>query len=303
MVPNPTVSQQGLGVVPADLLNTFVQGGFLLADLRGFIGQSNMTAMMLGFAAPNDGGQGTFYWNPGTGFNDDGGVTCVVPPSAGAGAWIRQPIVFPPTPPVVFPNDIHANSIEVQSLTANAIDAQSVALNQLVVASTAINAADIGGVFIGGNAIDVQSIAINSEVVNSSTINSLNAFTADMGGVFFSAGTVVAPNAMSASAFNVVSDYRLKVVFGSFENTGDIIDAVPIYLGATKDAPQVRKPMLLAHELQEVCPFAVAGKKDAMDWLDPDQIMPQRVDYNSLVPLLWQEIKSLRRRVAMLERV
>jgi arabinogalactan endo-1,4-beta-galactosidase len=88
-IPTLIVAQQGTGVVSGDQLNTYVQAGALLVDLRGFIGQANMVVLMIGTTAPNDGGQGVFYWNPGTGFVDDGGVTTIVPPATASGAWLR----------------------------------------------------------------------------------------------------------------------------------------------------------------------------------------------------------------------
>jgi hypothetical protein len=79
----------GQGVIPAAWLNTVVQGGCYLANLRSFAGLLNQTVQMIGFTAQGDGGQGTFVWsgNPGT---DDGGVSCIVPYGNTSGCWLRQ---------------------------------------------------------------------------------------------------------------------------------------------------------------------------------------------------------------------
>ena len=89
VVPFLSTWSPGQGVVGASWLNTAMQGGAMLADLRAFTGLVNMTVQMIGFSAQGDGGQGTFCWsnNPGT---DDGGVTCIVPYGVTQGCWLRQ---------------------------------------------------------------------------------------------------------------------------------------------------------------------------------------------------------------------
>lgn len=79
----------GQGVIPAASLNTFMQGGCYLANLRTFTGLPNQTVQMIGFTAQSDGGQGTFVWSTNTG-TDDGGVTTIVPYGVVAGCWLRQ---------------------------------------------------------------------------------------------------------------------------------------------------------------------------------------------------------------------
>jgi hypothetical protein len=88
--PNLTVSSNGIGVVPDALLNTFVQGSAVLANLRSFVGLSNMNVWMVGFETPNDGGQGVFYFNSSSTATDDGGVTIIQPNGLTTGRWLRQ---------------------------------------------------------------------------------------------------------------------------------------------------------------------------------------------------------------------
>lgn len=95
------------------------------------------------------------------------------------------------------------------------------------------------------------------------------------------------------------SDYRLKVTFGEV-NTGHLFDAVQVHDAAFKTEPEIRRPMFLAHEVQLAMPWAVQGAKDATDITGVP--VPQAVDLISLVPVLWAEIRSLRERVATLER-
>ena len=81
---------QGQGVVPANVLNTYVQSCDTRAQLKAFTGQTGIQVYMRGYTAPNDGGQGNFFWSSSsTGPGDDTSV--IVPYGATQGAWIRSP--------------------------------------------------------------------------------------------------------------------------------------------------------------------------------------------------------------------
>jgi hypothetical protein len=99
-------------------------------------------------------------------------------------------------------------------------------------------------------------------------------------------------------AYNVTSDYRAKDIIGPVTDAGATIDALKVYSGKMKGATIVR-PMLVAHEAQEVVPYAVTGEKDAVSEDGTDKY--QHMDHQSLVPLLIAEVQSLRARVAQLE--
>lgn len=94
------------------------------------------------------------------------------------------------------------------------------------------------------------------------------------------------------------SDYRLKRLFGPAD-VGAAIDAVPVYNGAFKAHPEQKRPMILAHELQTVFPWAVHGAKDAID-ANGNPIL-QQVDHAALLPAVLAELRALRARVAALE--
>lgn len=87
--PDLTVFSNGTGVLIDQQLNTFVQGGALLANLRSFPGVQNLTVWMIGYTTANDGGQGMFYWNSAAITADDGGVTTIAPYGVLYGRWIR----------------------------------------------------------------------------------------------------------------------------------------------------------------------------------------------------------------------
>lgn len=98
--PYLAVSSNGVGVVPDSQLNTFVTGGAVVADLQNFVALSNMTAIIVGYTVPGDGGAGIFYYNPTATTADDGGATCIAPNGIVFGRWLRigavnaQPGVF-----------------------------------------------------------------------------------------------------------------------------------------------------------------------------------------------------------------
>ena len=95
------------------------------------------------------------------------------------------------------------------------------------------------------------------------------------------------------------SDYRLKNIHGVTCNIGYTLDALTVFDAAWKETPDTVQPMLIAHEVQTVCPWAVTGEKDGLD--EEGRIAPQSVDYAGMVPMLIAEIQALRRRVATLE--
>ena len=84
----PTVYVSGQGSVSADQLSTFVQTVYNYAQLRTFPALNNMSALALGASAPNDGGQGHFYYNA-TSTAADNNSTVIVPNGVTQGAWLR----------------------------------------------------------------------------------------------------------------------------------------------------------------------------------------------------------------------
>jgi hypothetical protein len=99
-------------------------------------------------------------------------------------------------------------------------------------------------------------------------------------------------------AYNTTSDYRAKDIIGPVSNSGSLIDSLKVYVGKMKGAT-IERPMLIAHEAQEVAPYAVTGLKDEVDADGKDKY--QQMDVSSFVPLLIAEIQSLRARVQTLE--
>ena len=108
-------------------------------------------------------------------------------------------------------------------------------------------------------------------------------------------GSITYNRAGGLTAYNTTSDYRAKDITGPVENSGALIDSVPVYMGKMKGATQER-PMFIAHETPA---YAHTGEKDAVD-ADGNPVY-QQMDASALIPVMWAEIQSLRQRVAQLE--
>ena len=99
----------------------------------------------------------------------------------------------------------------------------------------------------------------------------------------------------TATAYNTLSDYRLKDIAGPIANSGAYIDALKPVQGSWKSDGS-RFIGLLAHEAQEVSETPIAtGEKDGKEMQAMDYSAPE------IVANLIAEVQSLRARVAQLE--
>ena len=105
-------------------------------------------------------------------------------------------------------------------------------------------------------------------------------------------GSITYNRAGGLVAYNTTSDYRAKDISGPITNSGVLIDSVPVYMGTMKGATQER-PMFIAHETPA---YAHTGEKDAVD-ADGKPVY-QQMDASALIPVMWAEIQSLRKRLA-----
>ena len=95
----------------------------------------------------------------------------------------------------------------------------------------------------------------------------------------------------SATSYSTSSDYRLKEDLKDFAGL-DMVSKIPVYDFKWK-TDESRSYGVMAHELQEVLPQAVNGKKDAEEM--------QSVDYSKIVPLLVKSIQELKAEVDKLK--
>lgn len=118
---------------------------------------------------------------------------------------------------------------------------------------------------------------------------------------FFNTSTAVNTGNISctqtATTYGTTSDYRLKQDFQDFKGQ-ELLDQIKVYDYEWKNE-KTRSYGVMAHELQEVLPYAVIGEKDAVD--KEGNIEPQNVDYSKLVPILIKSIQELSVKVKELE--
>jgi hypothetical protein len=97
----------------------------------------------------------------------------------------------------------------------------------------------------------------------------------------------------SATTFNTSSDQRLKENIADADDAGNKIDAIQVRQFDWKVDGSHQDYGMVAQELLEVAPEAVASCATQEEMMG--------VDYSKLVPMLIKEIQSLRQRVAQLE--
>ena len=149
-----------------------------------------------------------------------------------------------------------------------------------------------GAVFAGSSASAAQfTMAVQNTATSGD--NSFVAFGTEVS--FTTRGSITYNRAAGLVAYNTMSDYRAKDISGPVVNSGTLIDSVPVYMGTMKGATQER-PMFIAHETPV---YAHIGEKDAVD-KDGNPVY-QQMDASALIPVMWAEIQSLRKRLAALE--
>lgn len=101
-------------------------------------------------------------------------------------------------------------------------------------------------------------------------------------------GAIIGTNGGNMVSYNTSSDYRLKYDLKNFEGV-NLINRIKVYDFAWKSSGD-RMYGVMAHELSEVLPYAVAGKKDEIDLNGQPKI--QSVDYSKLTPILIKAVQE-----------
>jgi hypothetical protein len=105
---------------------------------------------------------------------------------------------------------------------------------------------------------------------------------------------------MSASAFYVNSDYRLKSNVTALENAIERVKKLNVCRFNWKDKLDEEKvDGFIAHEVAEVIPEAVTGDKDAVR--EDGTLDPQQIDQSKVVPLLTAALKEAIEKIEQLE--
>lgn len=97
----------------------------------------------------------------------------------------------------------------------------------------------------------------------------------------------------SATSYNTSSDYRLKQNWQAIQGATSLLTKLRPYEGEYKAEPGKVVHYMLAHEAQQVIPWAVTGEKDGPDM--------QAMDYSKLVPLLVAALQTINARTERLE--
>jgi hypothetical protein len=101
----------------------------------------------------------------------------------------------------------------------------------------------------------------------------------------------------TSTTYNTTSDYRLKEDFKELVGLNKVL-AIKTYNYKWKNSNE-RMDGVIAHELQEILPYAVTGEKDEIK--EDGTIIPQSVDYSKIVPVLVKAIQELEAKVSALE--
>jgi len=95
----------------------------------------------------------------------------------------------------------------------------------------------------------------------------------------------------TTTSYNVTSDYRLKEDFKEIKGI-EKINAIKVYDFVFKGTEE-RMDGVIAHELQDIVPYAVVGEKDGESM--------QGVDYSKLVPILIKAVQELKEEIDLLK--
>ena len=101
-------------------------------------------------------------------------------------------------------------------------------------------------------------------------------------------GWIGAANSGTGVSYNTSSDYRLKTDLKNYSGL-DLVKKIKTYDFAWK-ANSSRMHGVMAHELQEILPYAVSGTKDAVD--ENGKMKIQGVDYGRITPILVKAIQE-----------
>lgn len=102
-------------------------------------------------------------------------------------------------------------------------------------------------------------------------------------------GSISRVGSTAAVLYNTSSDYRLKEDLQEIKGL-EKIAKIKVYDFKWKGTEE-RMDGVLAHELQEILPYAVSGKKDEIE--KDETIKSQGVDYSKIVPILVKAIQEL----------
>jgi len=151
-----------------------------------------------------------------------------------------------------------------------------------------------GDVLVGTTSNGNSSKLVLFGGASANTLECVHTGTADTFNLIFTNGNGLVGSIRtsgSSTSYYTTSDYRLKNDLKDY-NGLELISKIKTYDFAW-NVDNSRNYGVMAHELQEVIPYAVGGQKDA------EQM--QGVDYSKIVPILVKSIQELEARIKQLE--
>jgi hypothetical protein len=133
----------------------------------------------------------------------------------------------------------------------------------------------------------------NNENTNDATFIDFRTDTVDA-----SRGSITYDRSAGLVSYNTTSDYRAKTLHENLQNASATVNLLNVYRGTMHGATKSR-PMMVAHEVQEIAPYCVTGEKDAVDG-NGDPIY-QSIDHSPLVPLLTAALQEALAKIEALE--
>jgi hypothetical protein len=160
-----------------------------------------------------------------------------------------------------------------------------------------------GGNYYGGGKIhigyqgDFGDGTINV-IPQSSPINKFLDFSYISNNLFIQVGSISRNG--NNTVYNTVSDYRLKENIKPIENASQkVLQLKPCNFNFKTDKEAIDG--FIAHELQEVVPYAVTGKKDAIN--EDGTINTQQIDPSKIIALLTASLQDALKRIENLEKL
>jgi hypothetical protein len=186
----------------------------------------------------------------------------------------------------------------------NATVTGTLAVNGAGTALTVANNATVTGTLAVNGAGTALTVANNATVTGTLAVNGAGTALTVGNNVTVSgtlavngAGTALTVTAnatignVTATSYNATSDYRIKANVIDLPTLYTIDNIRPVEYISIKD--NKKNLGVIAHELQELYPCLVTGKKDG------DEM--QSVNYIGIIPLLIHEVKTLKKTVKQLQ--
>lgn len=150
-----------------------------------------------------------------------------------------------------------------------------------------VSTSDVTGIYVESTASDNNGLMVLNANTSANWANNWHEFM-----IFqrqgIRVGAIEGSNSGNNVLYNTTSDYRLKTDLKDYAGL-ELVNRIKTYDYAWKNGGS-RMYGVMAHELQQVLPYAVSGTKDAVD--KEGKMLIQGVDYGKLTPILVKAIQE-----------